>query len=205
MVCIGLAFVRHPIYGVYFYLATIYVFPPARWWGSVFGDIRLALLSAVVTVLAVMLHRGRLAAKPTWLSNPPAVMLCIYALWMWLQTPWALESTDHLDGSVQILKYLVAFWFVYRVVDSKERMRDFLLAHVLGCALLGIYAKYTGREGGRLDGVGGPGIDDSNTLSMYLVTGLIVAVGLFMTQRGWRRWVRRSLSRTTTAASTSFA
>ena len=34
-------------------------------------------------------------------------------------------------------KYLVAFWFVYRVVDSKERVRDVLLAHVLGCALLG--------------------------------------------------------------------
>ncbi len=189
IVCIGLAFIRHPIYGVYFYLATIYVFPPARWWGSVFGDIRWALLSAVVTVLAVMFHRGKLATRPAWLSNPPAVMLSIYAVWMWLQTPWALDSTDHLDGSVRILKYLIAFWFVYRVVDSKERLRDFLFAHVLGCALLGIYAQYTGREGGRLDGVGGPGIDDSNTLSMYLVTGLIVAVGLFMTQRGWRRWV----------------
>ena len=80
IVCIGLAFVRHPIYGVYFYLATIYVFPPARWWGSVFGDIRLALLSAVVTVLAVMLHRGKLVARPAWLANPPAIMLSIYAV-----------------------------------------------------------------------------------------------------------------------------
>ena len=31
-----LAFVRHPIYGLYLYLATVYVHPPSRWWATWF-------------------------------------------------------------------------------------------------------------------------------------------------------------------------
>ena len=63
--------------------------------------------------------------------------------------------------------------------------RDLMLAHSLGCALLGIYAQFTGRTAGRLDGVGGPNLDDSNTLGMYLVTAALCASGLVMTPARW--------------------
>lgn len=189
LVCTVLAFTRHPIYGLYFYLATTFVFPPGRWWGFYLPDLRWALLSAAITTLAVVFHRGKLSPKPVWIANAPAVLLAMFAALLWLQTPWALDLTEQLDGSWLYTKCLFAFWFVYRVVDSKERVRDLLFAHVLGCGLLGIFAQFTGREGGRLDGVGGPGIDDANTLGMYLVTGAVVAIGLVLTQRGWRRYV----------------
>ena len=187
--CSVLAFTRHPIYGLYFYLATTFVYPPARWWGSMLPDLRWALVAAVVTTLAVVFHRGKLNPKPVWISNGPAALLALYAAWMWLQTPWALDLDDHLNGTTVFTKSLLAFWFVYRVVDSKERVRDMLFAHVLGCGLLGIFARYAGRTGGRLDGVGGPMLDEANTLGMYLVTGAIVAIGLILTQSGWRRYV----------------
>jgi O-antigen ligase len=32
-------------------------------------------------------------------------------------------------------------------------------------------------------------MDDSNTLGMYLATGALTALGLLLTQSGWRRWV----------------
>lgn len=184
-----LAFVRHPIHGLFFYLACYYVFPPSRWWGYLFGDMRWALLSAAIAALAIALHRGMLRPKPLWLSSPPVVLLLLYALWMWIQTPWALAPADHLYGAEKFTKCLLAYWIVYRVVDSKERVRDLLLAHTLGCALLGLYAFHQGRQGGRLDGVGGPGIDDANTLGMYFATGAMTALGIMLTQRGPRRWV----------------
>ena len=189
IVCVVLAFRRHPIWGVYFYLATTYVYPPDRWWGYIFGDLRWALLSATVTALAVVFHRGKLKPKPPWLANGPAIFLGLYATWMWIQLPWAMDQTDHLRGSTEFVKCLLAMWFVYRAVDSKERVRDLMLAHVLGCALLGIYALGADRVDGRLDGVGGPNLDDANTLGMYLVTAAIVGVGLVMTQTGWRRYL----------------
>lgn len=188
LVCTVFAFTRHPIWGVYFYLATTYVFPPARWWGNIFGDLRWALIAAGVTALAVVFHRGKLQAKPVWLTWGPAAFLALYVAWMWIQLPWALDTTDHLRGSTELVKCLLAMWFIYRAVDSKDRVRDLMLGHVLGCTLLGIYAHFAGRQGGRLDGVGGPNLDDSNTLGMYLVTAAIAACGLVMTQKGWRRW-----------------
>jgi hypothetical protein len=189
IVCSVLAFRRHPIWGFYFYLATTFVYPPARWWGYLLPDLRWALLSAAITTLAVLFNRGKLNAKPPWIGSAPAVLLTLYAALMWLQTPWALAMDDHLEGSTFFVKSLFAFWLVYRLVDSKERVRDLSLAIVLGCGLLGVFAQATGREGGRLDGVGGPNLNDSNTLGMYLVTGIILAIGLVLTQSGWRRYV----------------
>jgi hypothetical protein len=187
--CMVLAFKRHPIWGLYFYLGSIYVHPPSRWWGPMLPDLRWALLSAVITALAIIVHRDRLRAKPVWLSNPPALLLTLYASWLVIQTPFALDTETHLGGTIQFIKYLVAFWFVYRIVETKEMLRNVMAAHVAGCTLLGIYAQMTGREGDRLDGVGGPGIDDANTLGMYLATGVITALGLFLLMRGWTRWV----------------
>lgn len=186
--CFVLAFARHPIYGLYLYLATIYVFPPSRWWGYMVPDLRWALLSAATTALAIMFHRGKLGPKPIWFSNAPAMLLILYAGWMWIQTPWAVDLEGHLEGSIKFVKYLIAFWFVYRLADTKETVRDILFAHVLGCGLLGIYARVTPRQMGRLDGVGGPGIDDANTLGMYFATGAVVCLGLMLMDKGWRRW-----------------
>ena len=191
--CSAMAFIRHPIFGLYFYLASIYVHPPSRWWGYMLPDLRWALLSAGVTVLAVALHRGRLNPKPFWMANPPAAILTMYVVWMWIQTFWAVDEATHINGTTQFTKCIVVLWFVYRIVDTKERLRGFLSAHVFGCGLLGVYAQFTGREGNRLDGVGGPGMDDANTLGMYLATGVIVALGLVLTQTGWRRWVNLGL------------
>lgn len=188
IVCSVLAFKRHPIWGLYFYLATTYVFPPGRWWGYLFGELRWALLAAAITTLAVVFHRGKLKEKPLWIANAPAALLTMYAVWMVIQSLWALDPVDHAKGTTDFIKNMFALWFVYRTLDSVERVRDLLFGHVLGCGLLGVYAHMQGREGGRLDGVGGPNIDDSNTLAMVLVTGAICGVGLLLTQTGWRRW-----------------
>lgn len=188
LVCVVFAFTRHPIWGLYFYLCSIYIHPPSRWWSYIVPDLRWALLSAGVTTLAVLYHRGRLAPKPIWLGNAPAALLALYALLMWLQTPFVLDIETHVIGTIQFTKYLIGFWFVYRIADKLEHVRDILFAHALGCAMLGVYAMTAGRQDGRLDGVGGPGIDDANTLGMYLATGALTAFGLFLTQHGWRRW-----------------
>ncbi len=187
--CTMLAFMRHPIWGFYFYLATTFVYPPGRWWGYLFGDLRWALIAAAVTALAIVLHLGKLKEKPLWLGNGAAAVLFIYCALMWLQTPLAVARDDHVAGAILFAKSLVAFWVVYRITDSRERVRDLLLAHVIGCAVLGLQSMLVGRQNERLDGVGGPGLDDANTLGMYLATGLVAASGLVLTQKGWRRWL----------------
>ena len=186
-VCSVLAFRRHPIYALYFYMATTYVHPPSRWWSYMLPDMRWALLSAALAVLAVVLHRGKLSERPVWLANGAVIILTLYGTWMWIQTPWALDLNEHIDGSVLFTKYMVGFWFIYRITDTKESVRNFLFTHALGCGLLGALARFSEREGGRVEGVGGPGIDDANSLGMFLATGAIVCMGLLLSQKGWRR------------------
>ena len=186
--CTVLAFLRHPIYALYLYLGTIFVFPPARWWGPMLGDLRWALLAAAITALAVVVRRDKLVPKPAWFLSVPAVVMAMYAAWLWIQLAWALDTELHLEASIQFVKYIIAFWFIYRIADTKEHVRDVLFAHMLGCALLGLFAYSQGRLGDRLDGVGGPGMDDANTLGMYFATGALTALGLLLTQSGWRRW-----------------
>jgi O-antigen ligase len=43
--------------------------------------------------------------------------------------------------------------------------------------------------GGRLEGVGGPGVDDANTLGMHLASGLMFASFLMLASKGWVRWL----------------
>ncbi len=186
--CTLLAFQRHPIYGFYFYLASFYVHPPSRWWNYMLPSLRWSLISAVIAVLVVLMHRGRLSAKPFWLTSAPAKILTIYCILMWVQSAWAVDLETHLEGATKFFKYMVAFWLVYRLVDTKEMLRNLMFAHAAGCTLLGIMAQFIGRDGNRLDGVGGPGLDDANTLGMYLATGIIVSLGLFLTNKDWRRW-----------------
>lgn len=186
--CTWWGFTRHPIWAFYFYLASMYIFPSGRWWGYVFGGMRWALFSAAITALAIVFHRGKLQSKPPWIGTTPAIVMCLYATWMWIQTPWAQDLETHLSGSTQFTKYILAYWFVYRIADTKDRVRDVMMGHMAGCTLLGVLCMLEGRSDGRLDGVGGPGLDDANTLGMYLATGIIVGLGMLMSQTGWRRW-----------------
>jgi hypothetical protein len=56
-VALGLAFVRHPIYGLYAYMLSFYQHPQSRWWGADLPEMRLSLVAAVVTLLAVVMYR----------------------------------------------------------------------------------------------------------------------------------------------------
>jgi len=187
---LALALWRHPVFGLYAYLASFYIHPPSRWWSQHIPDLRWALLAALVALLAIYLHRAKLQRNAPWFANPPALILTAYCLWMWVQNLWALDPVIHYNASVQFTKYLVAFYLVYRILDTSERLRDFLLVHLAGCAYLGVLALWSDNfHGVRLNGVGGPGIDDANTLAMFLATGVVAGSAIVLSQSGWRRIV----------------
>jgi hypothetical protein len=185
---LAMALKRHPVFGLYAYLAVFYVHPPSRWWSSMLPDLRWSLLAGVVTLLAVYIHRDKLAKAPPWIANGAAACIAGYCGWMWVQNAWALDGPGHYAASVQYTKYVVAFYFCYRILDTPARLRDFLLVHLAGCAYLGLQAFLSSNfTGGRLNGVGGPGIDDANTLGMFLATGVVAGAALALSQSGWRR------------------
>jgi putative inorganic carbon (HCO3(-)) transporter len=186
--CSALAFLRNPMYGLALYLATVYVHPPSRWWAYMLPDLRWAFMAGAVALAAVVVNSVKLnTGNRPWFRTAPGIALLIFVSWFWLQNLWALDPR-HFDYSVQFTKYLVVFYIVYRLASGPRQTADILLMHVAGCAFLGLLCLYVGRSfGARLDGVGGPGMDDANTLGMYLATGLVVGAVLLLTLKGWRR------------------
>ena len=183
----GLALFRNPLFGLYAYVAVFYLHPPSRWWGVSLPDLRWALVAAAVTFI-VTLRVPRDPTRESWMSTPAAKLLLAYTVWLWMQMAWALDRDEQLDICILFTKYIVLFYLIYRLVDTPQKVTQFLVAHVIGCAYLGWLA-YNARISGRLEGVGGPGIDEANALAMQMGTGVAVAAMLMLGSRGWVRWV----------------
>lgn len=182
---LGMCVFRHPIYGLYTYVAVFYLHPPGRWWAAGLPDMRWSYVAALVTLVAT-LALPRDNTRPQWYSTTPGKLLIAFTVWVWIQFPWALSKEDHQYFAVLFIKYLVVFYLVYRLLDSRERVVEFLLCHVAGCMYLGWVAlgvRYTGR----LNGVGGPGIDEANLLAAQIATGVMIAGMLLLSERKWRR------------------
>lgn len=168
-----MAFARGPIWGLFVYIGVFYVHPPARWWGDEIPDLRWSFSAAMILLVSTIVHYKKIAPKDPWYQNTPAKLLIAYAAWMWIQCAWAIDIDDHLTGAELFTKYVILFYLVYLIVDTKEKLQLFALAHVIGCGYLGWEAYDAG--GGKLDGVGGPGIDEANRLGTHLGTGVMYA------------------------------
>jgi hypothetical protein len=182
-----LALVRNPIYGLYAYIADFYVHPPSRWWGHFLPDLRWSMLAAAVTLIAIMLRAPPDQHRQRWYSTTPGKFWILFVIWFWIGGLWALDPSQHWPVAVLVAKYLLVYFMVYRLIDTPDKVTAFLLLHVAGCFYLGLLA-YASDPSARLDGVGGPGIDDSNTLSMHLGTGVVAAAMLTLHLKGWRRY-----------------
>lgn len=187
MTCgLGLALFRHPIYGLYTYLAIFYLDPPSRWWSQGLPEMRWSLLVAGITLLSTFRLKTPPGVRP-WFKTTPGIVLILFTAWLWIQSLWALDPFSQREASVLFTKYLFLFFLVYRIIDTREKMTWFLLAHVAGCFYLGWLAWGADVEG-RLENVGGPGINEANTLSMHLATAVVAGAMMILVLRGWRQY-----------------
>lgn len=179
------AFVANPLYGLAAYFWAFYNHPPNRWWGEVLPGIRWSFIASIVMLIAV-LGKPRLTSRPGWLENPAAWLLILYTMWMWFQTPIVVDSARHLEGCMLFTKYVVLFFLFYQLAENEFSYSLILWGHVIGCFIFGWIA-YGMEVEGRLESVGGPGVDNSNTLAMHLATGLAIAGFLFLRETTKRR------------------
>jgi O-antigen ligase len=183
---LALAFIRHPTYGLYTYVAVFYLHPPSRWWGEFLPDLRWSLLAAVVTLVAA-LRLPHDASRPAWYSTRPAKLIIAFTAWIWLQNLWAMDKEMHLELSILYTKYILLFYLVYRLIQTPDQLRVFLLVHIAGCGYLG-WLGYNVEVSGRLEGLGGPGIDEANALAMQLGTAVMIGAMMILAERKWRLW-----------------
>lgn len=174
---LAMALFRNPVFGFYTYMLAFYGHPPSRWWGSWLPDLRWSLLAAIVTLIGL----SRLPHPPgqaRWYQNPFAKCLIAYVIILWMQVPLAI-TPNHMEGTILFTKYLVLFYIIQRLIVDQRMLEHFAIAHVLGCGYFG-YLAIASDAGGRLEGVGGPGVNDANTLGMHMATGIAFAAALLL-------------------------
>jgi len=147
---------------------------------------RWSLVAGVVALLAT-LRMPLPPNTPAWSRSTPARLLIAFTVWLWAQNLWALAPNEHLDASILFTKYVILFAMLYRLVSHLEELNGVLMVHVLGCFYLGWLA-HIAPAGGRLEGVGGPGIDEANALAMFTATGVVCAAMIILAEKGWKRW-----------------
>jgi O-Antigen ligase len=174
-----MALARHPIYGLMTYVLVFYISPSDRWWGkTTLAGSRWALIAAVVTMIALVIHRTKPPTIP-FLRQPLVIGMILFATWLGMQSFWALDPVMHESLMTYYPKFIVAMYLIYRCVDSTDNVKRFLWAHVLGCTYLG-WVVYTTHTGGRFDDFGGAGIGDGNAGALACVTGALSAGALFL-------------------------
>lgn len=177
-----LALARGPIYGLLAYVAVFYLNPPIRWWGQgILADIRWSLLTAAVTLVALLIHRGQRTGRP-FFRQPVIVGLCLLLLWMVVQLPWVLDRDLQFEIIEYYAKFVVAMYLVYRCIDSEHKLRLFLWAHVLGCFYFG-WLVYTNYSGGRFEDFGGAGLKDANEVALTMGTAALALGSLLLTAK----------------------
>lgn len=182
---LGLSLIKHPRYGIYAYLIAFYVHPPSRWWGSELPNIRWSMLAAVITLLAIWRFSHLEVKKTTlWYKTSAAKLLIVWTLWLWLQWLWAMDQSNQLILAQMYTKYLFLYYLLYKICTNTKEIDYFMFAHLAGCAFLG-YLAVNQDISGRLEGVGGPGIDEANAMAMQLATSVMYGAMVVLTKRDW--------------------
>jgi hypothetical protein len=115
-----------------------------------------------------------------WHASWGLRLLLIFVVWIWIQSLWAVQPDDHLDGAILFTKYLVLCAVLFTLLRDERALTLFAWAHVLGCFLWGWIA-FQSNVSGRFEVVLEPSVDDSNLLGFHLTTGLAMSGFLFLT------------------------
>lgn len=183
-----LALFRHPIFGLVTYVGVFYLHPPVRWWGGLLPDMRWSLLAACVTLVSLMIHSPD-KKGPRLFDHGLMTGALLFLAWIGLQTLWALDRPTHIELVTLTAKYVLLLVLIYKCVDSELHLRYFLWAHAAGCFYFGMIV-FSSYIGGRFEGFGAPGVDEANSGSLQIVTGVIVTFVLFLSGK----WIQKAVA-----------
>lgn len=189
MMCVAGGLTRWPLLALGAYFLSYYGHPPTRWWGPMLPDLRWSLTAAGVCLIAAIMYKPAIKLEKPWFKDTIVICMVLFVVWLWIQLGWALAPEDHIEGATFITKYLLIVYVIIKLLDTPEGLDFMCVSHIIGCAYLGLLAYQTGSGGDRLDGVGGPDLNDSNTMSMQMATAAMLGVVQVLTGPIWKRGI----------------
>jgi O-antigen ligase len=154
-----------PVYGLYVYFVAFYMHAPSRWWGKSLPDIRWSFIAGIITLIAIYLKNNNADIK--YLDYKQNKYFLIFFVYVTIQLMWAINYDLQLEYVVLLIKFLILIFIIQNSIKTTEDLERVIIVNILGCAYIG-YLGLTQHTGGRLEGIGTPGLESANQLGQHL-------------------------------------
>jgi len=164
-----MSLVKGPIWGLFAYACVYFICPleDINWWAMYLPNFRWSLLSAVVVLISLFLHREQLSV----IKFPPVTFLILFLLFLSgvLTLTVAVSSDEALYFTKAMFGYCVAMYIIVKITSGRRELLSFLLCIILLCVFLGIQSLLSGEfVHGRLDNIGPADANSSNAFGLMM-------------------------------------
>jgi putative inorganic carbon (hco3(-)) transporter len=179
-----IASLRRPVWAVALYMLTFFAAPHFWWWGADLPTLRYSLISGFVLLVAVAFHSGQApvdTSRRFTLVHAAAVAAALNA--GLVHAILASDPATSFADLLEVLKFTLLIFLLAAAMQTKRDFRLVLIAIALGAAYIGYEVTINERgyfRGGRLEGVGAPGADSSNSLANVMLMTLPLIGSLFV-------------------------
>ena len=180
---------RRPSYAIALYMLTFFAAPHLWWWGDDVPELRYAVIAGLTLLGALVLYLAQSPADAGHrFSRTHGLALAMGVNATFVHFFLASAPNISVDNYIEFLKYILLFFLMWRAIDSRDDMRVVVMSIAVGAAYIGYEVTINERgdfNGSRLEGVGAPGADSSNSLASVMLLVLPVIGTLFINGK-WR-------------------
>jgi hypothetical protein len=176
---------KRPIFGLYAYYFSLYLYAPGQWWGHALPSLRWSLIAGVVTLFSIIINRQY---NKNWIQCPESKLFFIFFCYVILQLIWVEFSSLHYAYVVLAFKFLILMIIIHSTIKTEKDIMSIIIVNLLGCAYWG-YIGFNSVAGGRFEHIGTPGMDDGNLLGIHVLPILVAGSYLLMTTIGKSKYL----------------
>lgn len=183
---------RRPIWGIALFFLTIFANPAYwLWWGAPLAGVRVNLLAVLILAISMLIHDEFKFKFPTlspaWKASRIVTLVLANALFV--HVALAADWGTSWELFVKLLKFVIFFLIVLRLVRTRTDFMFFVTVLVVGLAFWGYEKALTSDFSGRLESLKAPDCSDSNTIAIWVAVLVPLAGSLIFLGRRWQRWL----------------
>lgn len=164
-----LSIAKDPIWGLmtYSYLYFLNPNPTINWWGEYLPEFRWSLLSVVLLVVSMIVHKGKLSTRK--LDFTCYLVFILYIVHVLVTNTIAVDPIESKIYTKIMLTYCVIIVLIVKILRKFKHLRLFLLMVIVLGAALGLQGYLYGNYmDGRLNNIGPADALGANELGVLL-------------------------------------
>jgi putative inorganic carbon (hco3(-)) transporter len=179
---------KRPVWALALYFLTFFAAPSFWWWGDDLPNLRYALWAGYVLLAAVVIVpvQGIPNLPATDKLKTLSIAMLVNAAVVHLVL--AVDRSISVEVLVEFFKYILLYFLISAAIKDRADLQRAIAVIALGAAYIGWEVTINERgdfSGSRLEGVGAPAAQTSNSLANVLLVTLPLAGTLFL-QKSWK-------------------